>query len=700
MQVKPALETYEEQIMNSYFYKSILAFLIMETGVAGITDRIIGGEVVPDSTYYPWMVAIVNSADSSAVDGLICGGMLLAPDIVLTAGHCVASVDAVMDTGSVNIISGSVDLDQTDFTEIIRVESTLKYPGYQEGWLAQNTYQGGDFGVLILEDSTQFVSSYLSVIESEEDFSPGDSVTVVGWSYSYPDTLSSELKHVGFPLQPLDTCKTYFGTPELLNDDVHICAGNSVAGPCFGDSGGPLIFESSGETYLGGVVSSGTNMSCSGEHPENYYGIFVNVFEFRGWINAIINGNSFHDMTFSNKDNFNNLLTGTLRADSFHPFIESGDTLPLPIGASVTVSTHSQFLVDGALQHHHWGTDNYEFRLEHDFIVYQFTTGKTAKFEPLDSVRIVNEHDARIQIKDPWFVENGEQNNEFHVLADSTNSLFLNQDPDDEMYYVLKTTETIGIDSLWFDKWMAYDSQYNEDTSEIWAELASPQSPDSCMVIFKQEHAIVRAMYSDVSGAPATPPGFTVDCSGDYPALSWNPNMEKDLFNYRVYYRYCCNPSWTDWFHASTTDTFWADENFDLGSGSNKAQFKISAMDVFNNEGYATSTKQCSGDVGMWPARETDEIQDLPDNFSLQAPYPNPFNPAVSITIAVPEFTSNASLIVYDIKGRQVAVLTSGRVNAGYHTFTWDGSQYPAGLYLVKFTAGDYTDTLKIILLK
>jgi len=389
----------------------------------------------------------------------------------------------------------------------------------------------------------------------------------------------------------------------------------------------------------------------------------------------------------------------------FSEKVVSGSNLQLPVSEQFSVRTDIESTQwgqsDTTIMHHRWGSDASEFRLSHDFTVPSFPIDKIANFEKLDSVRIVNEHDARIQIKDPWFVDNGDQNNEFRVLTDSTYSLFLDQNPaHDEMYYAIKTIEQIGTDSLWFAKWIAFDSDYYEDVSGDWAELASPQSPDSCMVIFKQEHAIVRAMYSDVSGAPATPTGFNVNCSGDYPVLTWNSNTEKDLSHYKVYYQYYTGRPPQTWFSYSVTDTTWTDDNFGLESGSDHARYKVSAVDVFDNESSTTGTGGCDGDVGTWPARKTYRIQELPVNYSLHAPYPNPFNPAVSITVALPEFTGNASLIVFDITGRQAGILVSGPLEAGYHTFHWDGNQHPGGLYILKFTAGSYTETRKMILLK
>ena len=76
----------------------------------------------------------------------------------------------------------------------------------------------------------------------------------------------------------------------------------------------------------------------------------------------------------------------------------------------------------------------------------------------------------------------------------------------------------------------------------------------------------------------------------------------------------------------------------------------------------------------------------LPDAFRLFQNYPNPFNPETSITIHLPE-SSSVRLAIYNMMGQEVRVLVDGRLEAGIHTFTWDGRNsaahmLPAGLYI------------------
>jgi hypothetical protein len=58
------------------------------------------------------------------------------------------------------------------------------------------------------------------------------------------------------------------------------------------------------------------------------------------------------------------------------------------------------------------------------------------------------------------------------------------------------------------------------------------------------------------------------------------------------------------------------------------------------------------------------------------------------------------NLTVYDISGRKVAELVNGMRDAGSHEVTFDGSKLASGVYLYKLTAGNYTATQKMVLMK
>ncbi len=94
-----------------------------------------------------------------------------------------------------------------------------------------------------------------------------------------------------------------------------------------------------------------------------------------------------------------------------------------------------------------------------------------------------------------------------------------------------------------------------------------------------------------------------------------------------------------------------------------------------------------------------DESVDLPAEYALEALHPNPFNDQVIFTFALPE-QAVVELKVYDVTGRLVDTIVHRSFDAGRHTASWHGSDYSAGLYLLKFVAGDAVQTRKMVLAK
>ncbi len=107
---------------------------------------------------------------------------------------------------------------------------------------------------------------------------------------------------------------------------------------------------------------------------------------------------------------------------------------------------------------------------------------------------------------------------------------------------------------------------------------------------------------------------------------------------------------------------------------------------------------------GTWPMDESLIVntpsEPIPDRYALNAAYPNPFNAATTINIALPE-TSELTVSVYNIMGQQVAVLANGQYQAGQHNLTFNASNLASGLYFVQATVpGKLNQIQKVSLLK
>ncbi len=90
----------------------------------------------------------------------------------------------------------------------------------------------------------------------------------------------------------------------------------------------------------------------------------------------------------------------------------------------------------------------------------------------------------------------------------------------------------------------------------------------------------------------------------------------------------------------------------------------------------------------------------LPTVFAVGNAYPNPFNPSTSLDIDLPE-AGEVEVAVYNVAGQLVATVTKGVYQAGYHTFSIDGSHWASGVYFVRATIpGQLTEMRKIVLMK
>jgi len=95
---------------------------------------------------------------------------------------------------------------------------------------------------------------------------------------------------------------------------------------------------------------------------------------------------------------------------------------------------------------------------------------------------------------------------------------------------------------------------------------------------------------------------------------------------------------------------------------------------------------------------EDDDIL-LPNNFDLGRPYPNPFNPTVTIPVTV-DRKGLLRVEVFNPLGQRVTVLHDAVVSPGELVLSWDASDFGSGIYLIKASLGEETKTVKAVLVK
>lgn len=93
------------------------------------------------------------------------------------------------------------------------------------------------------------------------------------------------------------------------------------------------------------------------------------------------------------------------------------------------------------------------------------------------------------------------------------------------------------------------------------------------------------------------------------------------------------------------------------------------------------------------------EVEIVPQKYILNQNYPNPFNPETKINFSISK-EEFVKVRVFNSLGEEVEVLFSGQLNAGSHTLSFNGENYASGLYILKLTAGNFSQTIKMNLIK
>jgi hypothetical protein len=135
---------------------------------------------------------------------------------------------------------------------------------------------------------------------------------------------------------------------------------------------------------------------------------------------------------------------------------------------------------------------------------------------------------------------------------------------------------------------------------------------------------------------------------------------------------------------------------------SGELQYRLKQIDIDGQYKYYSSIVKITSTITGF------EEQKLPNGFDLKQNYPNPFNPVTTIEYSIPSnLISTAGnealrvqLYVYDILGNKVATLVNEEQAAGNYKIVFNGSNLASGLYLYKITAGSFTSSKKLMLMK
>ena len=148
----------------------------------------------------------------------------------------------------------------------------------------------------------------------------------------------------------------------------------------------------------------------------------------------------------------------------------------------------------------------------------------------------------------------------------------------------------------------------------------------------------------------------------------------------------------------------WGKIGFVKGNGTSAKPITYQFIDkIKKNENNISSIqyriKQIDND-GSFVYSDVTTVQiTKPVKISLFQNYPNPFNSSTTISFSLPA-ANKVSLKIYDMRGKQVAELVDGRLNAGTHTVQWQAENLPSGIYYSILKSGSYSETRRMVLMK
>ena len=205
---------------------------------------------------------------------------------------------------------------------------------------------------------------------------------------------------------------------------------------------------------------------------------------------------------------------------------------------------------------------------------------------------------------------------------------------------------------------------------------------------FNNEQDVYFSRIKDTTNVvPVELVSFSSSISGNKVSLNWITATELNNHGFEI--------------ERSLDESIWRIIGFDAGKGTTTENqyysFADDISDLLQNKVYYR-LKQIDFN-GNYRYSDVIEVVRIPTEYNLAQNYPNPFNPSTIIKYSL----SNQELVtlkIFDVLGKEVAILVSELKPAGDYEVTFNADQLVSGVYYYKLTAGDFVSTKKMILIK
>jgi hypothetical protein len=280
-----------------------------------------------------------------------------------------------------------------------------------------------------------------------------------------------------------------------------------------------------------------------------------------------------------------------------------------------------------------------------------------------------------------WVQYNGPDNGILiPVDAQTTGGIFRGKEAD-AIRLVVRVTDSEGSNT----SWVAFNANASTGLDPFDTEKLTPLS-DS----YLQVYTMVNGLAHDINVQPLTASGFLQMDLGITSTRGGTQTLD--------FAEFMMPDGWSAYlFDKLTQQTHQLNANFSLPLNSPMGK----ALPM-NERSMVLTDANPRFTLIVDPADATsteDDGRGTMDEFALEQNYPNPFNPSTVIGFQL-SVAGKASLKVYDMLGREVAVLVNGTMPAGSHTATFDASNLTSGVYVYKLEAGGQVMTKRMTLVK